>query len=306
VSQHRTFVRWLSQLLSAGLLLGAGVAAWSCGGETGGGTDSNTHWLSRCTTDADCGNLSCICGTCTRPCLSDAMCAGLPNASCARAACGSAEESSTCDASCSTDGDCGKIGANLRCQESRCRGAGDGGGSGGSSSGGVATGGVSNGGSGNGGSTAEGGSGAGGSGGGDSCAPMTVGSSGSCSSEPRYYWSGNACLPFRCETCTGPDCEGLYPSASACDLAHTACYEALGVRRSCTTDSECTLGIRGCCGGCGLLGEEALFGLRAEDAPGYASNVCAMTPCVECVATIDPNAHAVCVEGWCAVETSSP
>lgn len=57
----------------AGAMLTAVVAA--CGAETQG-PDSNTNWLSRCVTDAHCGEgLSCICNVCTVVCDDDDTCA---------------------------------------------------------------------------------------------------------------------------------------------------------------------------------------------------------------------------------------
>ena len=48
-------------------------------------TDSQTHWLRACDSDAQCGDaalgLSCICGTCSKSCSDDAACAGTPEAS---------------------------------------------------------------------------------------------------------------------------------------------------------------------------------------------------------------------------------
>jgi hypothetical protein len=38
------------------------------------GTDSTTHWLERCKSDADCGGLSCLCGTCSASCVDDDAC----------------------------------------------------------------------------------------------------------------------------------------------------------------------------------------------------------------------------------------
>jgi hypothetical protein len=56
----------------------AALAVPSCGGATeDGGTDSNTHWLRKCSADSDCGTLSCLCGVCTRPCNETASCADL-------------------------------------------------------------------------------------------------------------------------------------------------------------------------------------------------------------------------------------
>ena len=43
-------------LVSVFVLVWGALSATGCGAQTsdGGGTDSNTHWLGRCTADADC------------------------------------------------------------------------------------------------------------------------------------------------------------------------------------------------------------------------------------------------------------
>ncbi len=57
-------------------LLGFTLSAFAvgCGGQAESGTDSNSNWLKRCATDADCGSLQCLCGMCTRACDGDAQC----------------------------------------------------------------------------------------------------------------------------------------------------------------------------------------------------------------------------------------
>jgi hypothetical protein len=42
------------------------------------GGDTQTNWLKACTQDSECGELSCECGVCSRPCSSTAECAGAP------------------------------------------------------------------------------------------------------------------------------------------------------------------------------------------------------------------------------------
>jgi hypothetical protein len=78
---------------SAVALLGFALSAWSvvsCGAETDAGNPgSETHWLSACESDADCGEYSCFCGTCTVACQTDGDCvrpAGGIEASCAEQA----------------------------------------------------------------------------------------------------------------------------------------------------------------------------------------------------------------------------
>ncbi len=62
--------RWLMALL----LLAMGLMACSGGGPS---TDSETHWMQTCTSDADCGaDLSCICEVCTVECDGDCSAVG--------------------------------------------------------------------------------------------------------------------------------------------------------------------------------------------------------------------------------------
>jgi hypothetical protein len=42
------------------------------------GGDTQTNWLKACTQDSECGELSCECGVCSRPCSSSVDCAGAP------------------------------------------------------------------------------------------------------------------------------------------------------------------------------------------------------------------------------------
>jgi glucuronoarabinoxylan endo-1,4-beta-xylanase len=48
-------------------------------------TGSQTNWLRVCASSAECGDLECLCGTCTAACEVDAACAELPGASCVAA-----------------------------------------------------------------------------------------------------------------------------------------------------------------------------------------------------------------------------
>src|SRR5690606_29475139 len=57
------------------------ACAWACGpSEPRIGTQTN--WLRSCQSDADCGELECLCGTCTRRCEDRATCSDLPGGSC--------------------------------------------------------------------------------------------------------------------------------------------------------------------------------------------------------------------------------
>src|SRR5512141_3428033 len=66
--------------------LAAGLSSvlLGCGPSSGG--DSQTNWLRVCQTDAQCGELRCLCGACTLPCTADTTCAGLSGSSCVLAA----------------------------------------------------------------------------------------------------------------------------------------------------------------------------------------------------------------------------
>jgi hypothetical protein len=65
----------------------------ACGGTTSAreGDSGNTNWLQTCTTDADCGALSCFCGSCRSACDAAVDCAAPPGDSC-RGDAGSAAE----------------------------------------------------------------------------------------------------------------------------------------------------------------------------------------------------------------------
>lgn len=85
--------------------------------------DSHTNWLRTCSSDADCGKLSCICGMCTRRCSDQAGCVNM-EASCfaasdsgAVAACsGAAPSSGMCLPACEAGG----CGAGYSCMAGAC------------------------------------------------------------------------------------------------------------------------------------------------------------------------------------------
>ncbi len=92
----------LAWVISAGWLLFGG-----CGGKTeaAGGTGSETNWLVRCETDAECGsNLSCLCEICTRPCQNENQCGQGSQCvpSTARSSCDAEEVTALCVPSCAT------------------------------------------------------------------------------------------------------------------------------------------------------------------------------------------------------------
>ena len=111
--------RWVA---ASSLLLALCLSIFACGKAVPNtGTDSATHWLSRCSTDGECGALDCICGTCTTACTDPSSCPKAAIASCrptAEASCGSSQ--SVCIAECRTDADCNALRSGLVCAGGRC------------------------------------------------------------------------------------------------------------------------------------------------------------------------------------------
>jgi hypothetical protein len=269
------------------VVFGAVISAVSCA-KTDTGTDSNTHWLDECDSDTDCGNLSCLCGVCTKGCSASSACAGLGS-----------------DATCGTLAACGAQG-NV-CLARSEGGPGSGGGTG--TAGRPATGGAGT----------TGGSGAGAGGAADipdapatgPCAPMNARDNPSfCGNDAaalptRYHWNGTTCLPSTC--CAGPDCNDRYDTAEACDAAHSACYADDGIARSCTTNDDCILAERTCCF-CGETGAEDVIAIRESSEQTWAGNRCANTQgeCPPCAPIENPSLSAICFEGRCKVLDVEP
>lgn len=67
------------QLCVAALVLGTCLVACGTSGPTIG---TQTNWLRACESDNECGDLRCLCGTCTRGCGDALNCSDLPGASC--------------------------------------------------------------------------------------------------------------------------------------------------------------------------------------------------------------------------------
>ncbi len=59
-----------------------GSIAVGCEPEPGPRTDSQTNWLRACDQDAECGELSCLCGVCSRDCEGDPECDDLGGSTC--------------------------------------------------------------------------------------------------------------------------------------------------------------------------------------------------------------------------------
>lgn len=241
----------------------------SCGGSTAEpGSDSNTHWLSKCGSDADCGGLSCVCGSCSRRCDSDESCGTLPGATCAVPATCDAEATATataCVRACTVDLDCQAIRKDLVCSTGQCEPA------------------LSN----------------------DRCAAMDVQGDGTPCIGPRSYaWNGRYCQNFSCPSCVGADCGRVFATLAECDEAHDACYQAEGLERECLSNADCRLEFRGCCASCVTAGPGELIGVRsdqtdiASSAPGFCD-----ASCPACVGGgIDPTVEARCTSGRCSAE----
>jgi len=111
----------------APLLVGVWVV-FSCSAPESSQDGSETHFLESC--EGSCADgMQCICGVCSKPCTRQTDCSTLPGvASCAplgpRVAeqrCSSVELGAMCDASCLTDADCRKLGADRVCDYGFCR-----------------------------------------------------------------------------------------------------------------------------------------------------------------------------------------
>lgn len=105
----------------------------SCGARVDNDTGSESHWLSACNSDVDCGSGACECGLCTQACTSSAECGDLAfGAAVCRAldACTAQSpesndpeasiESGICIVPCEGDNDCEQLGAEAACRQQRC------------------------------------------------------------------------------------------------------------------------------------------------------------------------------------------
>lgn len=86
------------------------VGAVACGPQAG----SQTNWLRACASDAECGDLQCVCGACTLLCDAETACSDQPDATCvtpddvgATALCGGhPPAASLCLQRCTSEADC--------------------------------------------------------------------------------------------------------------------------------------------------------------------------------------------------------
>jgi hypothetical protein len=259
-------------LLTLGAAL-AGVAA-SCGGvsEDRGGTDGATHWLAACADDADCGELSCHCGLCTRLCDDAAACSAFGDAAACAVIAGdgcTAEAPRACTAPCTGDDECRELRSGTECAAGQCAPRA--------------------------GTPPPNGA----------CAPMDAASDGTeCGLIPGYTWDGQRCEAVVCN-CTGAECGDLFPTHAACAQAYAECYA--GVSRACTRPSDCTLTFSDCCGSCGSNGPDRVVAVRLGDVGDYSAGVCGGdATCPGCYAGISPTAGAICSAGRCEVVDTAP
>src|SRR5215207_9807059 len=82
--------------------------------ESAQGGDTQTNWLRECQVNAECGDLECLCGRCTKPCetsecgsvSADALCFPATNQAVQRT-CEGSEAPALCLRGCGTAGQCG-------------------------------------------------------------------------------------------------------------------------------------------------------------------------------------------------------
>lgn len=216
-------------------------AAWlflpGCAQSTGG-TDSNTHWLRQCVADSECGELSCLCGACTRSCEVDSACGTLSEAATCEAPDAACEGASrVCVLECATDADCpaaapscdaGRCVAASACEPGTCDG--------GAGCEGAAC--ADAGPPGDGGSPRA------------PCTAMDAQSSGDdCAMLEGFAFDGMDCSAVYCG-CVGDDCDGLYASRAACLVDHAHCFDD-GPYAYCERDTDCAASERCFAGTCG-------------------------------------------------------
>lgn len=121
--------RRLTSLLAAVALALPLPLAFSCKPESSDPTGGETHFLTRCEPNSDCGGsgLQCLCGVCTLPCAERAACRALPAAQCelpsAEQGCAAIDATAPgiCEVSCVADPDCTIISSAHHCEQGVCR-----------------------------------------------------------------------------------------------------------------------------------------------------------------------------------------
>lgn len=103
------------------LLALSGALAQGCSDPTTGGDNSETHFLSECSDDDECGGLECLCGVCTSRCSDAVGCGKLAADASCEDSCTATAASKICDVACSEDQECGGLGLGFSCRSGRCR-----------------------------------------------------------------------------------------------------------------------------------------------------------------------------------------
>lgn len=319
------------------LTLGNAIAIACADNSSDAGTDSSTHWMNDCSSDAQCGSLKCECGVCTKPCAAASECKGLSaSASCA-AVPGCSSKATVCLRSAqdaghpsvdaaqpSSGGDCpsdatagdhcdGRIEqcwlpcsnglrGQLTCSDSKW-GAGKGlfscgtGGTGGSTGSGGA--------SGSGGNTSVGGSG---TTGGD--CPAGVQGNAPCDGRIEQCWTqcnSGSRGQFVCSGGTWLAGHGLFPCGSDAGTPNQDAGGPLpGVSTSCAGSADCVATDSVCCPRCDMEPTLATkIGINRSSVSTYQNELCATAgacpPCVPPPGTID----SFCKAGKCDVEDLS-
>jgi len=176
------------------------------------GTDGVTHWLTDCETSAECGELSCLCGVCTRSCEASAQCSDLGADARCIAPHGDrcAEEVLICQLDAVAPGGAGgregHDAATLPMQDGgRAVVPGDNGPAEPGRDGGVEDGALP--------PDPE------------RCRALDARSSGAlCARLDGYTWTGSACEPIYCG-CSGSECDEAHESLGECERSHAACYD---------------------------------------------------------------------------------
>jgi hypothetical protein len=260
------FVGWI-------LFASLGLAA-ACGGKASvDGTDSHTHWLRDCQADDECGDLSCICGVCTKACDEGADCAPF-----------GAETTCEVPVGCSARG------------PTACLAKSQNGGLGGAGAAGA--------------SSEPGGSGAQGGNGSAAGAPDCAAMDARVDPDPvckrfleAYAWDGTQCQRIPCG-CQGSECGALFPSADACDHAYRACYAEHGVSRACAVHADCVIQSRSCCQSCAPVDDPGqILMATAATAPTLGdAGICVGDPqggCDPCAPYEYSSVYSACVAGEC-------
>ena len=253
--------RWLT--LASLCFLTLGLTS-SCGGSSRAGTDSHTHWLGHCTSDADCDGLSCLCGICSKVCAEADECAELGDgASCkVPLACGSDDsEQTSCQKACESDAECKVFAPDQVCYEGYCEEA----------------------------STLPDP---------DPCATMDARTGDSlCGNVAGYTFDGHACRPVICE-CAGNDCDAMYDTLRDCDDARAACYEQRGIDRACQVNADCVVASRLCCPD--PTGLDNVLAVNQTAVDSLRQSLCADDQgCPAIFIPPKPTLYAQCVAGQC-------